>query len=256
MGDGDQSGVEGAGKEIDVNFDLFWESSDVGSGESPTVIRSVYEDQDSILNGIIRLYCPDGFECDMTYGNGSFWKNIPRPKYCFDISPQKPEATQADSMMLPLERNSLKNCVFDPPFLTYVKNGRDHNGGSSVMTARFGGYYTYDELEDHYRHTLSEAWRVLIPGGIMVFKCQDIIHNHKMHCTHYRTIMMAEMEGFHLKDLFILPAKHRMPGPQKGTQRHARIFHSYFLVFEKPKNMRMADSPIFSANSLVEEPSC
>lgn len=26
-----------------------------------------------------------------------------------------------------------------------------------------------------------------------------------------------------------------MPGPQKGQQRHARIWHSYFLVFQKQK---------------------
>ena len=43
---------------------------------------------------------------------------------------------------------------------------------------------------------------------------------------------------FRLKDLFILPAKSRMPIPQqKGTkkkvQKHARIFHSYFMVLEK-----------------------
>jgi hypothetical protein len=207
------------------------------------VIRSVYESQDDILRGIQQLHCPEGFECDMTYGNGAFWKNLPRPKYCFDVSPQKPEAAPACSMMLPLEPETLNNCVFDPPFLTYVKNGREHQGGKVAMTARFGGYYRYEELEDHYRHTISEAWRVLKPGGKMIFKCQDIIHNHRMHCTHYRVIMMAEIEGFRLADLFILPARYRMPGPQKGTQRHARIFHSYFLVLEKPTNGRRISSP-------------
>lgn len=208
--------------------------ADVASTDLLGVVRSVYESQDDILRGIMQLHCPEGFECDMTYGNGGFWRNLPRPKYCFDISPQKPEAIKACSMGLPLERESLRNCVFDPPFLTYVKAGRAHKDGKVAMTARFGGYYTYDELADHYRHTLSEAWRILMPGGVMVFKCQDIIHNHKMHCTHCRTIMMAEIEGFRLLDLFVLPARHRMPGPQKGTQRHARVFHSYFLVFVKP----------------------
>jgi len=43
---------------------------------------------------------------------------------------------------------------------------------------------------------------------------------------------------FRLKDLFILPAKSRMPIPQqegtkKKVQKHARIFHSYFMVLEK-----------------------
>jgi hypothetical protein len=59
-----------------------------------------------------------------------------------------------------------------------------------------------------------------------------------MHCTHARVITMAEIEGFRLLDLFVLLAKSRMPGPQKGQQRHARIWHSYFLVFEKLKQAK------------------
>ena len=197
------------------------------------LVKSV-GDQDEILSGISRLYCPDGFECDMTYGNGSFWKSLPCPRLRFDIDPQCDGVVKACSMNLPIESESIGNCVFDPPFLTYVKNGRSHKSGQVAMTARFGGYYRYDELEEHYRGTISEAWRVLKPGGIFVFKCQDIIHNHRMHCTHFNVMLMADLEGFQVKDLFVLPAKSRMPSPQKGRQRHARVFHSYFLVFEKP----------------------
>jgi hypothetical protein len=205
--------------------------------ENNQIVRSVYETNREILDAIKKLHCQGGFECDMTYGNGSFWKGCERPKYCFDITPLSECVVQADSRMLPLDPSSLGNCVFDPPFLTYVKNGRDHNS-KVAMTARFGGYYRYDELEDHYRGTLSEAWRVLKPNGVLVFKCQDVIHNHKMHCTHANVINWASYEGFRLLDLFVLPAKSRMPGPQKGTQRHARIFHSYFLVFIKPEKTR------------------
>lgn len=197
-----------------------------------TVVRSVYDTNEEILAAIMRLHCPDGFECDMTFGNGCFWKNLPRPRLCYDITPLHEGVVKACSTLLPLPPGSLANCVFDPPFLTYVRNGREHNG-KVAMTSRFGGYYRYEELEEHYRDTISEAYRVLKPGGKMIFKCQDIIHNHKMHCTHVRVIQMAEIEGFRLADLFVLPAKHRMPGPQKGQQRHARIFHSYFLVLER-----------------------
>lgn len=202
-----------------------------GPGE---VIRSVYFDQTDILRGIMQLYCPDGFDCDMTYGAGSFWKALPQPRLKFDISPQVPGVQKACSTMLPVEPASLSSVVFDPPFLTYVRAGRTGNG-KMIMAKQFSGYWRYDELEDHYRHTISEAYRVLRPGGVMVFKCQDIIHNHKMHCTHANVIHMAEIEGFRLLDLFVLPAKHRLPSPNRaGTQKHARIFHSYFLVFEKP----------------------
>lgn len=199
------------------------------------VLRSVYDTQEDILTAIGQLHCPEGFECDMTYGNGAFWKRLPRPRLCYDITPLSDHVVQACSMALPLEASSLSSCVFDPPFLTYVRNGRDHND-KVAMTSRFGGYYRYDELETHYRGTIREARRVLKPRGKMVFKCQDIIHNHRMHCTHVNVINWAEAEGFRLADLFVLPAKHRMPSPQKGQQRHARIFHSYFLVLERDRN--------------------
>ena len=197
------------------------------------MIRSVSESQSEILASIRQLHCPDGFEVDATYGNGAFWNGTDEPKYKFDITPLKEGVVEADSRLLPLEANSIGSLVFDPPFLTYVKNGREHKGGAVAMTKRFGGYYRYEELEDHYQESISEAYRVLRKGGKLVVKCQDIIHNHQMHPTHVKVIQWADMEGFRLVDLFVLAAKHRMPGPQKGTQRHARIFHSYFLVFKK-----------------------
>lgn len=197
------------------------------------VYRSFHEDQQHILDAIETLHCPEGFHCDVTYGNGSFWKGRKQPEYCFDIQPLADHVQQSDSRLLPLKPETLNNLVFDPPFLTYVRQNREGNG-NMIMAKRFAGYWRYEELEDHYQETISEAWRVLKPAGKLVFKCQDIIHNHKMHCTHYRVIMMAEMEGFRLVDMFVLPAKHRLPSPnRKGTQKHARIFHSYFMVFEK-----------------------
>ncbi len=197
-----------------------------------SVIKSVYEDQSDILNSIIALHCPDGFDCDVTYGNGQFYKNVPQPTYKFDIDPQQDGVIGACSTNLPIRDKVLNSLVFDPPFLTYVRSGREGNGGM-IMAKRFAGYWRYDELEDHYRNTIVESKRVLKKDGIMVIKCQDIIHNHKMHCTHANVIQWAATAGFRLLDLFVLPAKHRLPSPNRaGKQKHARIFHSYFLVFK------------------------
>ena len=200
--------------------------------ESNQVYKSVYFDQDEILRAITALHCPDGFDADITYGNGAFYRAIAPPALKFDIDPQCPGVTQASSDCLPLSDSSIKSIVFDPPFLTYVRAGREGNG-KMIMAKRFAGYWTYGELEQHYRATLKECARVLKKGGVMVFKCQDIIHNHRMHCTHANVIGWASEHGMSLLDLFVLPAMRRLPSPnRKGTQKHARIFHSYFLVFK------------------------
>ena len=199
------------------------------------MIRSVLYDQQEILKAINELHMKEWYEVDITYGNGSFWKGLERPEYCLDIEPLKSHVIESSSINLPFKENSIKSIVFDPPFLTYVKSAREHN---SIMAKRFGGYWRYDELELHYKSTLREVYRVLEKKGIMVFKCQDIIHNHKMHSTHINTVNWAGEIGLRLKDMFVLPAKNRIPMPEKEgekkrVQKHARIFHSYFLVFEK-----------------------
>ena len=42
----------------------------------PAVLRSVYETQDEILNAIQQLHCPGGFDADLTFGHGAFWKKL------------------------------------------------------------------------------------------------------------------------------------------------------------------------------------
>ena len=197
------------------------------------MIRSLHFDQQELLRELLSLHVPSGFDCDMTYGNGGFYPDGFDPPHCFDIEPLQRHVVKASSSALPVEDGAFNSVVFDPPFLTYVRGGRGHKDGKVAMAARFGGYYSYDELEKHYTETAAEAARVLRKGGVFVVKCQDIIHNHRMHCTHANMIRWCEAVGFRLKDLFVLGAKARMPGPQKGEQRHARVFHSYFLVFQK-----------------------
>ncbi len=202
------------------------------------VIRSIYFSQSEILDAIEALHAPEGIDVDVTYGNGGFYSGRKQPRHKFDIEPLHEGVLKSCSTSIPLRDESAGSVMFDPPFLTYVKGARTHKDGAVRLTARFGGYWTYSELEAHYIFTIREAHRILTNKGILVIKCQDIIHNHKMHCTHAMVIDEAAEAGFRLRDLFVLAAKHRMPSPQRGQQRHARIFHNYFLVFEKTRSVR------------------
>jgi len=201
-----------------------------------TNIKSYSDNQHEILKNILTLNGLDSFDADISYGNGSFYKEIQVPRWKGDIDPQADGITEASSDKLPVNDGEFNSVVFDPPFLTYIKAAREHN---SIMAKRFGGYWGYDELEAHYKATIKEVYRVLGKKGIFIFKCQDIIHNHKMHSTHINIVnWCAGM--FRLKDMFILAKPHRMPMPQKAgekprRQKHARIHHSYFLVLEKLK---------------------
>jgi hypothetical protein len=198
-----------------------------------SIAKSVSYDQTEILGWIRELHCNGRFDVDATFGNGSFYKSPSEwPTHRFDLDDSLSNCVTASSDNLPLMPNSAGSIVFDPPFLTYVRSGREGNG-KMIMARRFAGYWTYGELQDHYCASLACFSRVLRPKGVVVFKCQDIIHNHRMHCTHVNVIEWASALGFRLKDLFVLPAKHRPPSPnRKGKQKHARVFHSYFLVLE------------------------
>jgi tRNA G10 N-methylase Trm11 len=198
------------------------------------LIKSVSDDQTEIIQSIMSLCNIKQFDVDLTYANGGFWKNLPQPIMKFDIDPQTSDTVEANSTSIPLPQSCVTSVMFDPPFLTYIKQGREHD---SIMGKRFGGYWRYEELEEHYVNTIDEVYRVLNSKGIFVIKCQDIVHNHKMHCTHLNVMKWVDKK-FRLKDLFILTAKHRIPippteGHKPKVQKHARIHHSYFMVFEK-----------------------
>ncbi len=192
------------------------------------IIRSILYDQQEILEWIMELYCPDGFELDPTYSKGNFYKGrIPKPKYKFDILPVAPRVIQANSTNLPIPDTSIKSIIFDPPFIVGSRN----DGKEGLIKFRFGYYKNINELWGMYSDAIKEFHRILSAGAVLIFKCQDTIDSGKQYLSHVKVVNIAEEAGFYAKDLFILLAKNRIISQQR--QFHARKFHSYFLVFEK-----------------------
>jgi len=191
------------------------------------VIRTTYTDERDLLNDILFLYNHgEGVDVDPCYSVGRFWKGLPQPKYKFDLAPQLPEVQQADCTNLPLEPGQVKSIMFDPPFVTYPSD-------TSIITNRFSAFKTLDDLKNMYIESLSEFYRVLKNKGLLIFKCQDLVHNHKQFLTHTFVINRAEMEGFFCHDCIILIRDNVLLSPHIQKQQHARKTHSYYLVFSK-----------------------
>lgn len=197
------------------------------------VISSINYDEQELIRDILFLFAKNKrIDVDPTYSIGNFYKDgLPQPKHKFDKFPQTYDTIEASSDNIPLDNESCETIMFDPPF---VIGGELHDGikeGSSIIAKRFTNFLSFDELKEMYSSSLKEFNRILKRGGIVIFKCQDVIVSSKNHFTHCWVMFEAIKLGFYPKDLFILLAKNRILDGRE--QQHARKFHSYYWVFEK-----------------------
>jgi hypothetical protein len=197
------------------------------------VISSISYDEQEIIRDILYLHTDNKkIDCDPTYSIGNFYKKgIEQPEYKFDKFPQIEGVIEATSDKLPLKDSSIRTIMFDPPFViggeTYDKSVE----GSCIISKRFTQFGSFEKLKKMYLDSLREFARVLVMGGIVIFKCQDCVCGGLNHFTHSWVMNEAIKMGFYPKDLFILLARNRINDGRK--QQHARKYHSYFWVFKK-----------------------
>lgn len=232
--------------------------------ESNEVIKSISYDQHEILYNIMRMHNDEKpFDCDITYSIGNFYGNfnvcdtdgssinvtIPEPKYKFDVCPQKEDVVKIEPLgCIPLESNSIGSIVVDLPFVIscgpsmstpdYDENGQ--KAKNNIISRRFASYYPVAQMMESYKHWIEEAYRVLKQDGIMVFKTQSTISGSKFIDTPRFSSLIAESIGFDTLDHFVLLAKQRLISGKIKKQQHARSFHSYFLVFKKSLQKKVA----------------
>jgi DNA modification methylase len=198
------------------------------------MITTVSYNQTEILQSIIKLYLKtDGFDYDPTYSKGNFYKSgeIPQPLLKSDLYPQTPDTIKISAESTGFNNNSVSSIMFDPPFLA----GYTKEKPTGIIGERFHGFPYVKDLWEWYDKCFEEFYRILDTNGVLVVKCQDTVSSGKQHLSHVHIINKCQSLGFYAKDLFILLAKSRMVGHNHKIQKHARKFHSYFLVFIKEK---------------------
>lgn len=191
------------------------------------MLKSVYDDQNELLRAMVGFYSNGSIDLDPTWGSGNFYKKTDLlPVRQGDIAIRG--KNRIDATDLRFKSSSLSTIMFDPPFLPGASPKK-----TGIINQRFGWFRTIRDVWKMYEKSLLEFHRVLAPRGIVYFKCQDVCNSGKQHWSRVWIINKAQEIGFSLEDIFILTAKNRLTDPRWKTQRHARKFHSYFLVLRK-----------------------
>jgi hypothetical protein len=198
------------------------------------MIKSISYNQSEIIKNILDLHTNGKIDLDPTYSKGNFYKSkiIPQPKYKSDLYPQAEDIKKCDAAKLWLGDKSIQSIIFDPPFIA----GHTKEKPTGIIGERFHGFRYMPDLWKWYDECLKDFYRVLDFNGVLIFKCQDTVSSGKQWLSHVHIINVAETLGFYTKDLFVLVAKNRIVGHNHSNQKHARKFHSYFLVFKKLKS--------------------
>lgn len=194
------------------------------------VIKSVQNSDRDIIFSIRQLYLDgDNFELDPCFSTGKFYEDLDTPELRMDKTPQLDGVMKNDIMIgLPLVDGLVKSIIFDPPFM-FGTHGQTKN---NIMTKRFTMFDSWYELENMYKKSLQEFYRVLQKNGIVAFKCQDYTDS-RTTLTHCYVHNWAKEIGFDVEDLFIMSFKGGRVWNSNLVQRHARKYHSYWLVLRK-----------------------
>lgn len=204
------------------------------------LLPSISYSQHDIIRWITALHLGGHrIELDPTYGHGSFYSpaDIMQPILAYDNNPQLNRKVLikdqklvlfGDATNLPHPDNSISSIMFDPPFLCKTGEG-------SIIKDRFGTYPSMNKLWKFYAEALFEFARLLKPNGVLIVKCMNTVMSGKQWWSVNYTRNLASEYGLDMVDEFVLLSKHKMGQHNLRKQRHARKYHSYFLVFRKGK---------------------
>ena len=211
---------------------LFGENEQIGYRPLP----SVWEGDDASLLELMLAFYPretPRLILDATVNAGRFWRGSNHRVIGLDINPAVRPSIVGSNSAMPFANEAFDVVVYDPPHIP--NQGRDKNKdfqsrfGLVVKSPRQNGY----NLTHTYPPFLEEAYRVLVPEGILLAKIADYVHNHRMQWAHFELMKAAMAQGFTACDMIIKTRKGPIVDPRWKKAHHARRQHAFWLVFRK-----------------------
>lgn len=232
----------GLGKRAEANGSGSKRKSPDGVATTDVVVSAHVGGNAEVFPQILALHVPRGATvADVTYGQGAFWRDIPKAAYRLKATDLQ---TGVDCRDLPYEDGSIDCVVLDPPYMEGLfRRAEGHLAGSGSHAA-FRRHYSNGEASsgvakyhaavlELYFNGAVEAFRVLKSTGVLIVKCQDEVSANTQHLTHVEIINELESMGFFARDLFVVVRQNRPGMSRVLRQVHARKNHSYFVVLAK-----------------------
>ena len=203
----------------------------------PTAVRprSVFAcDKDALLALLAVHSTPEARILDCCHNTGKMWKGVHALIDTMDIDPMYGCDIVGDFRSMPFADHAYDVIAFDPPHLpnAYSTNGRK-TGHADVYGVRTADSDRQaDNVTGYFDAFLGEASRVLRPGGIVLAKLADYVHNHRYQWQHVDFVVAVRAAGMTPCDIGIVahPAAGNLQSSKWQNVRHLRRAHSYWIV--------------------------
>jgi hypothetical protein len=202
-------------------------------GLGPPVATAIRGTNDELIKQVAVIYVDDGDTiADVTYGNGVFWKKTKQ----LNVTGSDWQTVQDrayDFRDLPYDDRSYDHVVLDPPYIhTPAKHYRGNKTYNNYASHKEIPLNSYADILTMYMAGIKEAARVA--RKCVWVKCQDTITSGRPNWLHMDIYRQASKLGVRLDEIFIL-VQNGVPTIQKKKQLHARMNHSYLMIFKIPK---------------------
>lgn len=189
------------------------------------------------LDQLFAVKAPDAVDIlDVTFNKGVMWKGCSRrPTVTSDTNPDVPATHVADCRDLHFATDgSFDVIVFDPP---HLPNAVASAGSSGIEHAQYGlggraEWREGDTISSLFPEFLTEAKRVLRPGGLIFAKLSDFVHNHKYQWVHVDFIQAVQESGMTPCDVVVKvdPCAGNLKSSKWQKVHHFRRGHCYWIV--------------------------